>query len=195
MALAVAAGVLRQGLALFLAGLVLKLLDDHLDAGEDSGPSPVAGWGRATAPYLLALFCLAALADPGGALPVFAAGYAIGMANEGGRRLPSGLTAGWEGGLLLGAVALLAGPLTAIWAAALLWSVQAADDYLDRAGDRLMGKPTLITRLGETETLALAAGAALLAAAVDPIRTGLAGLAFVALQALEGRWKAARGTR
>lgn len=181
---------LRQAVGLFLAGLVLKLLDDHLDAGEDEGyRSPVAGWGRAATPYLLAALCLAALADPAGALPVFAAGYAVGMAHEGRRRLPSGLSPAAEGGLLLGAAALLAGPAATLWGLALLWSVQATDDYLDRVADQRTGKPTLVTRLGAAETVVLAAGAGILACALDPLRTLLAVAAFAALQFLERRWR------
>lgn len=189
MAVSAILNCLRQAAGLFLAGLVLKLLDDHLDAGEDEGcRSPVAGWGQAAAPYLLAGLCLAALADPAGALPVFAAGYAVGMAHEGKRRLPSGLSPAAEGAVLLGAAALLVGPAPALWGLALLWSVQAMDDYLDRVADGRAGKPTLVARLGEGETAVLAVGAGLLAAALDPARTLLAVAAFAGLQALERRW-------
>lgn len=167
----------RAGAAILCTGLAVKLMDDFLDLKYDSQagiPSPAVRLGEATLPYGLILLALGAAFHAPIALALFIAAYAVGMVQDLGRPLPSGL-AGWqESVVVLGLGALLLGPVMQIWGLAVMVFVQAIDDVMDYELDQVSGNPNLVRRFGWVEVNSVALGCFILAALLHPIATGLA---------------------
>ena len=103
----------RSLAALLCVAFAVKMMDDFMDLRHDvelGVPSIAARLGEATLPYAMLLLALAALFDGKASLPLFAASYAVGMAFDLSRPLPSGLYGWQEAALALVAGAILAGP-------------------------------------------------------------------------------------
>lgn len=166
--------------AALLAGVAVKLMDAALDAPDD-GIAP----GGAAAAYALAALAIAELLDARTAGSLFLAAYAIGMAFDGRRTLPSGLSARQEAALALLGGALLAGPARMGAAFAAMVAIQALDDLADESDDRRCGRPNLALRWGRGETRLVALIALLTACRLDPV---LAGLAVAAAGVVAGAW-------
>lgn len=152
--------ILRDLGAAFLTGLAVKLMDDFLDAPLDRcrGQHTIAQrLGSASLPYALIVLALGAALNPPWAVSLFLASYALGMAGDLGRRVPSGMTGYQEALLGLGACMLLFGLLRALAAFSVILAIQVADDLRDWKEDRLAGGGLITRRLGLIETtLALA---------------------------------------
>lgn len=167
---AVLAAVLgRTFLAALFTGLAVKLMDDALDVEVDAARGYrnwAARLGRAALPYALALALLAAAIETRVALALFLAAYALGMGRNVGERLPTGLPAWAEIVLAVAVSTVFSGVRVAGAALALLWAVQAADDWLDREEDGRWEAPSMRwLRLG------WALLGTLLALALDPVLT------------------------
>jgi 4-hydroxybenzoate polyprenyltransferase len=151
----------RSLAALLCVAFAVKMMDDFMDLRHDvelGVPSIAARLGEATLPYAMLLLALAALFDGMASLPLFAASYAVGMAFDLSRPLPSGLYGWQEAALALVAGAILAGPLEQLWALCVVAFVQCMDDVADREHDWLAGTNNLVRRfgLGEVSMAALA---------------------------------------
>ena len=174
----------RLFLAALLTGLAVKLMDDALDLEVDEARG-YRNWasrlGRATTPYALALAFVAAALNVRAGVALFFAAYALGMGHGAGERLPTGLPAWAEVLLALAASAAFSGLRVAGSALALMWAVQAADDWLDRDEDgRWEASSVRWLRLG------WAALGTLLALALDP------GLALCTIPAALAVWNLTR---
>ena len=127
-----------QALGVFLTGVAIKLMDDHLDREQDRSAG-LLNWsdrlGRATLPYALAALLLAGVLDLRAAASLFFASYAVGMGRGLGQQLPSGLRGYQEIGLSLVVGAAAAGLRYMGLALILMGAVQLADDILDRRED------------------------------------------------------------
>lgn len=174
---------LRQGGAVILSGVAIKVLDDYLDRRdwEDDRAAPAYA--------LLALSAGVALA-PGLASSLFLAAYAVGMLMDLDQRYPTGL-AGWQeilivvlGGLLLTGWREMLGSL------ALMVAVQSGDDLLDWTTDRTHGRLTMVNRLGFGECVFLGLLAVAMALCLAPGKTalvaGAAGLIWCGERVLRG---------
>jgi len=166
--------ILQNAAAILLAGGVVKLMDDFLDLRYDifeGEPSLAVRLGEGTLPYSLLLFALAVLAEAEVACALFLGAYAVGMAGDLERQLPSGLYGYQEA-----AVALIVGFLflpwhSALWGASVMLAVQAVDDLFDLAPDRTSGNPNLARRYGIVETQLAGLLALLVAAVTRPVGT------------------------
>lgn len=177
----------RAAAAVFLTGLAVKLMDDFLDLRTDlQAGIPSAGerLGEATLPYALLLLALGALMDVRVAVPLFTASYAVGMAFDLSRVLPSGLY-GWQEALLaVGAGAAFAGPAQQLWALAVVAFVQCMDDIADVNKDAWSGNSNLVRRLGSGEVHMAAFAALSAAAALQPVHTVFVCVAVAAVEAV-----------
>lgn len=166
----------RSTVAIFLSGWVIKMMDDFLDLRYDilhGDQSLAVRLGEGTLPYSLLLFCLAVLVEPATACSLFLGAYAVGMAGDLERQLPSGLY-GYQEALLALLLGLLFLPWHAVvWGAAIMLAVQAVDDLADLAPDRISGNPNLARRFGIVETQLTALGALLVAASLRPLGTAI----------------------
>ncbi len=186
--------LVRLAGAVIAAGLAIKLMDDYLDREFDAlvGRRTVAAWlGPGTVAYALAALAVATLLEAQAAGTLFLASYAVGMAHEPGRRLPTGLTA-WQESLLAAVLGLVLGGFAAMCSAtAAMFFVQCADDFRDAASDRMAGGQTLASRLGRVETGMLAVAALLVALAINPLLAIVVAAGAALVDALL-RWAARR---
>lgn len=154
------------------AAVSVKLMDDFLDQDLDrefGQASLSARLGRGVLAYALASLAMAALLNWRWATTLFLGAYALGMADEPGRRQPSGLTGWQEGALAMVGAALATGWQEAVSSLAAVAFAQAVDDVLDgRAGYR---RPRGLARVwGTGESVLLGALAAAVGLYLDPVK-------------------------
>lgn len=165
---------MRLSAAVLLTGVAVKLMDDFLDLRYDvfEGTETLAvRLGEGSIAYALVSFALAAGADAKTAVALMVGAYAVGMAGDFDRQLPSGLYGFQESLALLAAAALLVPWRAVLWAASAMLCVQLLDDLEDLATDRLTGNPNLARRIGVVEAHMLALGALFVAALTHPVGT------------------------
>lgn len=166
--------LLLELLGIVLAGLTIKLMDDHLDVEFDQciGRQTLAlRLGRACLPYGLCALVLAMAISPQVVLTLFLAAYAIGMGHDLREKMPTRLP-GWAESLVAIAImTLISGWQLTAWAICVMMMIQLLDDLMDLHNDKRSGQNNWANRFGFVEaTLAMfmfALGAVLL----SPIRT------------------------
>lgn len=164
----------RLAAAVLLTGVAVKLMDDFLDLRYDifEGADTLAvRLGEGSIAYALISFALAAMADAQAAVALMVGAYAVGMAGDFDRQLPSGLYGLQESFILLVVAALLLPWRVVLWAASAMLCVQLLDDLEDLASDRLSGNPNLARRIGVVEAHMLALAALFAAALAHPAGT------------------------
>lgn len=188
--------LVRAALAILCTGVAVKLMDDFLDFRYDAQygiPSPAVRLGEATLPYAMAALALGAAMNATLALCLFSSAYAIGMVQDLGRPLPSGLL-GWQEGLLaVGIGALCLDPFVQLWALVVMAFVQAVDDLFDLKSDAMAGSPNLARRFGVGEVRLAALGLLALAAALRPFDTAAVVVAVACVEA--AMWRLAFRSR
>ena len=164
----------RLGAAVLFTGVAVRLMDDFLDLRFDvcEGAETLAvRLGEGSIAYALISFALGAMVHPEAAVALMVGAYAVGMAGDIGRRLPSGLSGYQESAVLLLLAALFLPWRTLLWAVASMLCVQLLDDLEDLALDRITGNPNLARRIGVVEAHMLALVALLTAALAHPAGT------------------------
>jgi 4-hydroxybenzoate polyprenyltransferase len=123
-------------------GLAIRLMDDFLDAALDLRQglqTPAHRFGSASLPYALAGLSVGSLLAPRLAATLFLGAYAVGMASDPTRALPSGLR-GYQESLLAMLIGTLgAGPMLMTWAMTMMIAIQALDDLVDLRIDKHTG--------------------------------------------------------
>lgn len=176
---------LRSMAAVFCVAFAVKLMDDFMDLRADiemGVPSVASRLGESTLPYAMMLLALAALFDGKIAVPLFTASYAVGMAFDLNRMLPSGLYGWQEGAVAVAAGAILAGPLGQLWAFLAIAFVQCMDDIADSARDGMSGSANLVRRFGLGEVRMAALALFVLAAWINPFLTAVVVLAVACVE-------------
>lgn len=172
--------LIRGGLAIVLTGCVIKLMDDFLDLRYEvvEGRSGlVVSLGEGTLPYALLLLSFASMLHMFTAISLMLGAYAVGMAGEHTRPLPSGLK-GYEEAFIVLILALVAIPWTHIlWATCSMLAVQAIDDLFDMQSDQITGNPNLARKLGIVEVSIIGLLALIVAVHFRPVSTAIVFLA------------------
>lgn len=184
--------------AVFAAGVAIKLMDDFVDRHVDALGGTVTWAGRmgdGALPYAMAALAVSMLLDASVGGTLFLAAYALGMAHDGRRRLPSGLL-GWHESLAAAAAgALLAGPWRMAASLAALTFVQCVDDLIDAGADARRGRRSLVAALGTIETCLLGLAALVVAEALAPIVTTAVVVCSACVVGLTSRLAPAAGRR
>lgn len=175
---ATAPAAVLVALAVLAVAAAVKLMDDAVDlpADRDLGrPNWALLLGRASTPYALLLFALAAALDAPLAVALFCAAYVWGMAGTMRERTPAGLPGIAEAGLALALAVLAAGAEVALFALALVGAAELLDDVLDRPRqtwrrERMLAGLALALLALALRPLPAAAGAAAAALFVGPLR-------------------------
>lgn len=145
--------------AVLLTGLVVKMMDDFLDLHfevKEGRKGLAVSLGEGTLAYVLIMFCFAVLIDVTASTALLIGAYAIGMAGDFRRLLPTRLK-GFHEAIIVIAAAMLALPWTLVlWALSVMLAVQLIDDWIDLRRDDLSGNPNLVRRLGRVETFLIA---------------------------------------
>lgn len=168
--------LLRSASVILLMGAVIKMMDDFLDLRYDTlaGTYSLAmRLGEGTLPYALIGFAVAALIEPRLAVSLMCGAYAVGMAGDLDRQLPSGLTGYQESAIVLLLNLLFLPWNLVVWAFLAMLALQLADDLHDLDADRASGNPNLVRRLGRVEALMLGGACLVGASALAPVETAL----------------------
>jgi len=170
------ADLARTITCILLMGGVIRLMDDFLDLRYDvfEGVETLATrLGEGTLPYSLIGFALAVMLDAQTAAALMVGAYAVGMAGDFDRQLPSGLVGYQEGGITL-LVALLFLPLpTVLWSLFVMFSVQVFDDLDDLIVDQRTGNPNIARRWGIMEARMAALAALVASCLILPVETAV----------------------
>lgn len=162
---------LRSPASIVAAGVAVKLMDDYLDAAGDRRTRTVrwaARIGAGTLPYSLFALTVALLLDTKVAAALFLGAYAIGMAHDLGRTMPTGLK-GWQESVVAAIAAVLGtGWTLAATAFAAMIFVQCLDDMEDTEEDLVRGQHNFVHALGSVETALLAVASFIVAVSFAP---------------------------
>lgn len=160
--------------AVLLTGVVVKIMDDHLDTAslppEPGCPAPPLE--HAVLPYCLLLFGLAGWLSLATSLSLFLASYCLGMAYDMLEKTPLGIRGYQESLVAVGAGALLLGWREMLGALCAIWAVQCFDDFLDYRRDLATTWRSLAVRLGRVEALVIGLASATVGYLVDQRKTG-----------------------
>lgn len=188
----------REVGAFLFVGLAIKLMDDFMDLRSDAQygvPSLAVRLGEATLPYAMVLLALAALLDMRLAITLFLSSYAVGMAMDLKRVLPSGLT-GWQEGIIaIGLGAIFAGPFVQIWSLVAMAFIQCIDDMIDSSRDTLSGSSNLVRQWGLGEIRLAALGLLGIAAFLHPVHTAVVVVSVATIEASVWRMALYRGNQ
>ncbi|MCR4401707.1 MAG: hypothetical protein NUW12_02830 [Firmicutes bacterium] len=172
-------------IAVGLAGVAIKLMDDHLDYEADISqgqPSLVRALGGGAVLYSLVFALIGCAMNLRLACPLVLAAYVVGMLKNPGDMLPLGLSAWMESAVVALVTCLLFGWRLALVSVLLMTVVQLADDLRDFASDRAAGRANLARRLGKGEAFLLCLIALLGALVVDKRTTFLVCLCAPAIE-------------
>lgn len=168
-------------------------MDDFLDLRYDIfvGASTLATrLGEGTLPYALIGFALAVGCNAELAAAIMVGAYAVGMAGDYDRQLPSGLM-GYQEGVVVTAASLWLLPWqTLLWALAAMLAVQVFDDLHDLLVDRESGNPNIARRVGIVEARMTAMASVSVAGLLMPVETATV---FVAIPIIT--WLSRAATR
>lgn len=158
---------LRLPLAVIATGIAIKLLDDQLDQARDAAAHRF-NWaqclGSSVTAYALVALSVAMLLADRTAFSLFAAAYAVGMAGDWRRTMPSGLPGWLESKGMLAICVLTLGWAWTLWGLVTIGAIQAWDHAVD--GDGPWPRPVYILTALACTSLALALHPALSAMAL-----------------------------
>ncbi|NLP18130.1 MAG: hypothetical protein GX376_03430 [Firmicutes bacterium] len=151
-----------QVIAIFLVGVVIKLIDDYLDEMDESykpndhrNACLAKRLGRGIAPYGLLLFATAVSLDAGSASTLFFAAYVVGMVKDPDLVLPTYLSAWGESLIVITIGMLLWGYPEMLSSTVIMAAVQLIDDYKDQELDKRENRNNLVQQWGKIEVLLL----------------------------------------
>lgn len=137
--------------ALFLIGIVIKLMDDFLDQDLDnivSNKNFTEILGRGILPYALILLIFALALDYNNSITFFSASYIVGMGYNSKQRLPSFLYAWQESIIVFLIIFLITSFYETISALVLIIIIQLIDDFLDYRKDKRTANSNLVKKIG-----------------------------------------------
>lgn len=147
--------VLKDSLAVFLTGIVIKLTDDYLDQLIDKGNSDLslsAKLKEAVLPYCLLVYSIALLLNYQITLAFFLAAYIVGMFGDLNRPLTFGLKGYQECLLVLIISIAFLGFRISLLAIIVMLIIQVIDDFIDLKEDKKRGSNNLVAKFGKIET-------------------------------------------
>ena len=160
-------------LAVFLAGVTIKLLDDFLDYAIDiasGSPSLVDALGAGSVVYSLVFAVFACSINLKLAAPLILSAYAVGMLKDPSEMLPLGLSAWIESVIVLIASWGIFGWAQTLVSLLLMTAVDFVDDIIDYSRDTTGPSTNLVRVIGKTQ-LVLLSLAIVVAALIIAART------------------------
>jgi len=141
-------------LAVFLAGVTIKLLDDFLDYAIDiasGSPSLVDALGAGSVVYSLVFAVFACSINLKLAAPLILSAYAVGMLKDPSEMLPLGLSAWIESVIVLIASWGIFGWAQTLVSLLLMTAVDFVDDIIDYSRDTTGPSTNLVRVIGKTQ--------------------------------------------
>lgn len=150
--------ILLDLLAVALAGITIKLLDDFLDYAVDSAlgdPSLVDVLGSGSVVYSLVFAVLACSINLKLAAPLMLSAYAVGMLKDPSQMLPLGLSAWMESVVVVVASWSVFGWSQTVVSVLLMAAVDFADDIIDYSRDSRGPVTNLVHVMGKGQLVIL----------------------------------------
>lgn len=141
-------------LAVLFTGISIKLMDDYLDQILDrleNKKTLALRWGRATLPYALLSFSLAAAFNYSWAVSLFWASYILGMGYDLTDELPTGLKAYQESLLLLLIGVYILSIKNFLSSLFIMTGIQLIDDLIDLKYDEQIYRNNSVHLLGKRQ--------------------------------------------
>lgn len=158
--------------AVLSAGVVIKLIDDYLDAEVDKKVgvySFAARLGPAILPYCVIAIVIGTLLHAKVASVLLLGAYAVGMGHSLKTKLPTGLQSWHESLVATGLAMAGAGiPLAMTGLMAMIF-VQCVDDLIDASVDKRKGQLNAVHLFGGVETALLAVSSFVIAVSLNPL--------------------------
>ncbi len=146
----------RDFFSVLLMGLIIKLLDDIMDADTDKISEKHNWWnsrGTGIIPYAFLLFSLSVTLNRDLSVPLFLSAYVVGMIKEHNQKYLLGLPGRAESLLVVAAALLFFSWTDVLTSLALLLTLQFIDDYLDYSDDQETGEKNFFVILGSGESV------------------------------------------
>ena len=163
-------------LAVFLAGVTIKLLDDFLDYAIDiasGSPSLVDALGAGSVVYSLVFAVFACSINLKLAAPLILSAYAVGMLKDPSEMLPLGLSAWIESVIVLIASWGIFGWAQTLVSLLLMTAVDFVDDIIDYSRDTTGSSTNLVRVIGKTQLVLLSLAIVVAALIIDARTTAL----------------------
>jgi len=163
-------------LAVFLAGVTIKLLDDFLDYAIDiasGSPSLVDALGAGSVVYSLVFAVFACSINLKLAAPLILSAYAVGMLKDPSEMLPLGLSAWIESVIVLIASWGIFGWAQTLVSLLLMTAVDFVDDIIDYSRDTTGPSTNLVRVIGKTQLVLLSLAIVVAALVIDARTTAL----------------------
>ncbi|HAV21095.1 MAG: hypothetical protein QM391_02250 [Bacillota bacterium] len=163
-------------LAVFLAGVTIKLLDDFLDYAIDiasGSPSLVDALGAGSVVYSLVFAVFACSINLKLAAPLILSAYAVGMLKDPSEMLPLGLSAWIESVIVLIASWGIFGWAQTLVSLLLMTAVDFVDDIIDYSRDTTGPSTNLVRVIGKTQLVLLSLAIVVAALIIDARTTAL----------------------
>jgi hypothetical protein len=165
--------LLSDLLAVALAGITIKLLDDFLDYAVDlaaGSPSLIDALGPGSVVYALILAIFACSINLRLAAPLMLSAYAVGMLKDPAEMLPLGLSAWMESVVVAVASWSIFGWHATLASLLLMTAVEFIDDLFDYSRDNRSPSTNLVRVIGKTQLFLLSL-AVIIAALIIDVRT------------------------
>lgn len=169
--------------AVFLTGLVIKMMDDFIDSEYDDmlGKRNLSNvLGRGILPYAIFIFSLACLLDPRTSIGLFFSSYILGMVTDYNVKMPAGLYGYQESLIVLSLGILLLGFSEITSSLFIMGFVQLWDDLCDYKKEKNCGK-NYVKLLGKVECIILSIICFLSAFYFDAVKTVAASLSAASI--------------
>jgi hypothetical protein len=163
-------------LAVALAGVAIKLLDDFLDYAADlasGSPSLIDILGSGSVVYALLFAVFACSINLKLAAPLMLSAYAVGMLKDPAQMLPLGLSAWMESVVVIFAAWSIFGWRATLVSVLLMTAVEFVDDVLDYSRDSTGTSMNLVHKTGKTQLILLSLAVIIAALLTDPRTTAL----------------------
>ncbi|MBM7624121.1 hypothetical protein [Sporohalobacter salinus] len=144
--------LIRDFLAVFFVGMSIKLMDDYLDQIIDkleNKKTLALKWGRATLPYALLFFSLAAVFNYSWTISLFWVSYILGMGYDITDKLPTGIKAYQESLFLLLIAIYVLSIENLLSSLSIIVGIQLIDDLIDIKHDNQVYRNNFVYLLGE----------------------------------------------
>ncbi|NLB74812.1 MAG: hypothetical protein GX795_12475 [Firmicutes bacterium] len=166
-------------LAVALAGVAIKLLDDFLDYAVDlaaGNPSLIDVLGSGSVVYTLIFAVFACSINLRLAAPLMLSAYAVGMLKDPAQMLPLGLSAWMESAVVaLASWSIFGWPAT-LASLLLMTAVEFIDDLFDYSRDERGPSTNLVSVIGKTQLILLSLAVMIAALIIDMRTTALVGV-------------------
>lgn len=181
--------------AIFITGVVIKIMDDYIDGGDNRCCKLIQDMGNGVLPYTIILCCFAIVLDKDTSITLIVSAYVVGMFNDLKRPLSLGLN-GYQEILATSLVCIMfLGTSEFVSSFIIIVLIQLIDDLIDYKRDSFYGSHNFVSKFGKIEVILLIIILFLLLVKVVAFKMLLSLVAFGLIQVIEHKrkWRGSNG--